>query len=85
MRWWGQLKAIWDNAGQLVELREEIATVQTACDQLRADVTRLDERTRKQVQREKKGVEDFVDHEIGKIPLGHRVDIIRAARIKGIL
>lgn len=85
MRWWGQLKAIWDNAGQLVELREEIATLQTACDQLRADVTRLDERTRKQKQREEIRTEDTVQTELSRIPLGHRVDILRAARAKGIL
>lgn len=85
MRLWGQLKAIWDNAGQLVELRGEVEVLQTACDQLRADVTRLDERTRKQKQRDEIRTEETVQRELGTIPIGHRVDIIRAAKARGIL
>lgn len=48
----GQLRALWDNAGQLVQLRGLLDELSASVELLRADVQRLDERTRKQAYRE---------------------------------
>lgn len=49
-RFLGQLRALWDGAGQLVELREEFEGLK---DWTETEINRLDERTRKQTFRER--------------------------------
>lgn len=57
MRWWGQLKAAWDLAGELVELREQILGRDAALDDVVQRLNTIDERTRKQDYRARKAEE----------------------------
>lgn len=85
-RWWGQLRAIWDNAGQLVELRGEIEAAKAEIEQLRGELQRLDERTRKQNYRERKQAEDAAwSQTTAAVPVGARSELVRAARARGLI
>ena len=53
-RRWDAVKAIWDTAGQLVKLREDLQSLGDEFVDLKAEVERVNERTRKQVYRDKK-------------------------------
>jgi hypothetical protein len=86
-RWWGQLQAIWDNAGQLVELREAVEALDARIDELFATVATLDERTRKQKYREGKQAEHVAFEASQQLaaPVGARAALVRAARARGLI
>lgn len=86
-RWWGQLAAIWDNAGQLVELREEIAGAHQRIDELFETINTLNERTRKQNYRERKEAEHtaYTASQQLAVPQGAKAELVRAARARGLL
>lgn len=86
-RWWGQLKALWDLARQLVELREEIQLCNARLDELFQTLNTVNERTRKQDYRARKADEYavFTPPHTAAIPGGARSDMIRQARAKGLL
>lgn len=82
----GQLRAIWDNAGQLVELRGEIERIDSGLTQLHEQLQKLDERTRKQNYRERKELEDASWRESnGAAPVGARSAVLAAARARGLV
>jgi len=84
-RLWGQLRAIWDISRDLVEVRERIDALNDVQGELRSDVTRIDERTRKQEYREKKAVEDATWRAATAADPGvSRAEILRRARERGL-
>jgi len=82
----GQLRAVWDLARNLVEVRGEIQELGDELMKLHELVNRLDERTRKQVYREKKDSEDASWHGAqGTEPVvTTRLEILRRARARGL-
>ena len=94
-RWWDTLKAVWDNAGQLVQLREDVDTalheVTEMIGTLQADVNKLNERTRKQVYRGKDEAYEEAIQSAQQAPRGResshdeRSAVLKAARARGLI
>ena len=85
-RWVGQFRALWDNAGQLVELREELLALGEQHNALVEQVARIEERTRKQDYRARKADEAayFTPPANGASPVGGKAELFKRAKALGI-
>ena len=84
-RLWGQLRAIWDISRDLVEVRDRIDALNDVQGELRADLTKVDERTRKQDYRERKTAEHATWAAATAADPGvTRNEILRRARERGL-
>lgn len=85
--WLGQLKALWDLARQIVNLRDEVEAIVEKVNELINEIKRIDERTRKQVYREKTADASALQPLQRQVadPQVDRTDILRAARQKGVI
>lgn len=54
MRLLGQLRAVWDLAGQIVDLRTALNVVEASIEEMGAAIDKIEERTRKQDYRARK-------------------------------
>lgn len=84
--WLGQLRALWDLSGQLVELRELVEQTRGELNDLAQQLNTINERTRKQDYRARKEAEDTAWRapQTAAVPEGGRAALLRAARAKGL-